>query len=173
MRALRRKVNPFCQSVMCQRLMPSMCRIRDLPTIKSLINISPFQCPDSSNKCLPEFISEMNPPIALYVPPKYPLVLNSMSAIRPLSGHRMNAWSPNSYFILPNRMPRAYMLGCVIKLARISGLSVMNSMFLTISHFYSVASRWLCLPSCLPLNCPRTCSSVSASRLFEYDVPVP
>lgn len=66
----------------------------------------------------PVLVSLMNPEIALYVPPTHPFTLNSMSASNPDSGQRTTAWSPSSYFILPKRMPRAYMLGCVMKLEK-------------------------------------------------------
>jgi hypothetical protein len=58
----------------------------------------------------------MYPPMALYVPPTQPFVLKSRSATRSSSGQRTKLWSPSSYFIFPKRMPRAYMLGCVMML---------------------------------------------------------
>ena len=89
------------------------------------MNISPFHRPESSNRFLSLFVSLMKPPMALYVPPTQPLVLNSISAIRWDSGHLTVLWSPSSYFILPKRIPLAYMFGCVMKLSRGNQISLL------------------------------------------------
>lgn len=82
--------------------------------------ISSLHRPESSKSCSPVCSFRMKPPMALYTPPTHPLVLNSMSAQRPSSGHRTKLWSPSSYFILPNRIPLAYMFGWVRKLRGVS-----------------------------------------------------
>ncbi len=96
----------------CQSILPPLPG-REEHTKASLMYISPFQSPDSSNNVSPVRSFLMTPPIALYVPLKYPFVLNSMSAVKLFSGHFTKLWSPSSYFILPKRIPRAYMLGWV------------------------------------------------------------
>ena len=52
--------------------------------------------------------------MALYVPEKKPLVLNSRSASRSCVSLRAVHASPSSITIFPNRIPRAYMFGIVI-----------------------------------------------------------
>ena len=52
--------------------------------------------------------------MALYVPEKKPLVLNSRSASRSCVSLRAVHASPSSITIFPKRIPRAYMFGIVI-----------------------------------------------------------
>lgn len=57
-------------------------------TFKFLMTISSLHNPENSYSASPVFSFLMVPPMALYVPPTQPFVLNSKSAMRPNSGHR-------------------------------------------------------------------------------------